>query len=96
MDDTIFRAKFLPDLFEKLHILFDIFMKYNISIKPNKSFLNYLNVGLLDQKVHFLDLTTSEKKLKTIKLLNYSETLDALKYYLGLTGYLRNYIHYYA
>ncbi len=28
--------------------------------------------------------------------MKYPKTLGALKYYLGLTGYLKNYIHYYA
>lgn len=96
MNDITCRVKFLPDLIKKLYILFDIFLKYNISIKPSKSFLNYSNVGLLDQKVNFLGLTISEEQLRTINLLNYPKTLGVLKYYLRLTGYLRNYIHYYA
>lgn len=49
MDDIICGAKSLPDLLKKLRILFDIFVKYNISIKPSKSFLNYPDVGLLGQ-----------------------------------------------
>lgn len=51
---------------------------------------------LLSQQINFLGLTTLEKKIKVIKYFTYLKTLDALKYYLGLTGYLRNYIHFYA
>lgn len=80
----------------KLRILFDIFLEYNISIKSSKSFLNYPNVRLLIQRVSSLDLIISEEKLRAIKLLNYPKTLGALEYYLGLTGYLRNYIYFYA
>ncbi len=76
--------------------MFDIFLKYNISISPTKSYLNYPNVALLDQRVNSLGLTTSEQKLEAIRLLSYPETLGALEYYLGLTGYLRSYIHFYA
>lgn len=47
MDNIIYGAKFLPDLLEKLCILFDIFFKYNISIKSGKSLLNYLSIRLL-------------------------------------------------
>lgn len=47
IDDIIYRAKSLSNLLEKLRILFDIFLGYNISIKPTKSFFNYPNVGLL-------------------------------------------------
>ena len=96
VDDIICGARSLSDLLEKLRILFDIFLEYNISIKPTKSFLNYPDVGLLGQRVNSLGLTTSEEKLQAIKHLTYPETLGALKYYLGLTGYRRNYIYFYA
>ena len=86
----------LPDLLEKLQTLFDIFLAYNISISPSKSYLNYLDIALLGQQVNSLGLTTSEQKLNAIQLLSYLETLGALEYYLGLTGYLISYIHFYA
>lgn len=96
MDNIICRAKSLFNLLKKLRILFDIFFKYNISIKLSKSFFNYLNVGLLGQQVNSLDLTTSEEMLKAISHLTYPERLGVLEYYFGLTSYLRNYIHIYA
>ena len=77
-------------------MLFEIFLHYNISIKPTKLFLNYPDVRLLEQRVNFLGLTTSDKKLKAIRVLAYLNTLGALEYYLDLTGYLQNYIHFYA
>lgn len=43
-----------------------------------------------------MGFTTSDEKLKAICLLRYLETLRALEYYLGLTGYLRFYIHFYT
>ena len=76
--------------------MFEIFLEYNISIKPTKSYLNYPDVSLLGQRVNSLGLTTSAEKLKAIQLLTYPDTLGALEYYLGLIGYLRNYIHFYA
>ena len=51
---------------------------------------------LLGQRVNSLGLTTSDEKLKAICLLAYPDTLGVLEYYLGLTGYLRSYIHFYA
>ena len=96
VDDIICGARSLSDLLEKLRILFDIFLKYNISIKPTKSFLNYPDVRLLGQLVNSLGLTISEEKLRAIKHITYPDTLGALEYYLGLTGYLRSYIHFYA
>lgn len=37
-----------------------------------------------------------EEKFKAIQLLTYPNTLKALKYYLDLTRYLQNYIHFYV
>lgn len=77
-------------------MLFDIFLHYNISIKLTKSFLNYPDTGLLGQRVNSLGLNISDEKLRAIRLLAYPDTLGALEYYLGLTGYLQSYIHFYA
>lgn len=96
IDNTVCSAKLLPDLLQKLRILFDIFFKYNISIKLTKFYLNYLDIGLLGQLVNFLGLTTSEEKFRAIRLLTYPTTLKALEYYLIFTGYLRTYIHFCA
>ena len=92
----MYGAKSLPDLLEKLRTLFEIFLKYNISISPTQSYLNYPDMVLLGQRVNSLGLTTLEQKLEAIQLLSYPETFGALEYYLGLTGYLRSYIHFYA
>lgn len=86
----------MPNQLHKLQILIDIFLKYNILIKPNKFYLNYFDISLLGQQVNSLGLTTSIKKLKTIHLLTYSNILGKLKYYLGLTSYFCNYIYFYA
>lgn len=96
VDDIICGAKSLMNLLVKLCTLFEIFVTYNISIQPTKLFLNYPDVGLLGQRVDSLGLTTAKDKLQAIKLLTYPDTLGALEYYLGLTGYLRFYIHFYA
>lgn len=94
--NIIYRAKSLFDLLNKLQILFNIFFKYNISIKPIKFYLNYLNIGLFGKKLNFLRLITLDKKFKVICFFNYSYILGIFKYYLGLISYLRGYIHFYA
>lgn len=96
VDNIICSAKSLPDLLDKLQILFNSFLHYNISIKPTKSYLNYLDIGIPGQRVNSLSLTTSEEKLRAIQFFTYPDTLGALEYYLDLTEYLQNYIHFYA
>ncbi len=88
IDDIICIATSVADLFQKPRVLFEIFVAYNIFIKPTKTHFNYPDVGLLGQRVNSLGLTIYDDKLKTIQLLFYPKTLDALEYYLGLTGYL--------
>ncbi len=96
IDNIVYGTKSLPDLLHKLRTLFEIFLAYNISINPTKSYLNHSDVVLLGQRVDSLGFTTLEQKLKAIKLLTYPNTLGGLEYYLGLTGYLKSYIHFYA
>lgn len=96
IDNIICGESFLSNLLRKLRALFKIFLHYNISIKPTKSYLNHLNIGFVGQQVNFLGLTISNKKLKAIYFLRYLEILRALKYYLSLTGYLKSYIYFYA
>lgn len=93
VDNIICKTKSLLDLLYKLCILFKVFFHYNILIKSTKLYLNYLNIGFLDQQVKFLSLNILEKKLKVIWLLINFDILGALKYYFSLTGYLQNYIY---
>ena len=95
VNDIICGARSLDDLLSKLCILFEIFVTYNISIKPTKTFFNYPNIGLLGQEVNILGLTIAKEKLNAIRLLQYPLTMGVLEYYLGLTGYLCSYIYYY-
>lgn len=82
-------------MFEKLQILFEIFVVFNISIKLFKIFFNYLNVGFFEQKFHFLGLIIVEKNLKVIKELTYPNIPSVFKYYLGSTKYFCSYIYFY-
>lgn len=50
IDNIVHGAKSLLNLFDKLRVLFEIFLHYNISIKSTKSFFNYLDIGFLDKE----------------------------------------------
>ena len=67
-----------------------------IILLPKKSFFAYPSVPLLGQRVNTLRMATAEAKLATITQLAFLRSLKNLKAYLGLTGYLRQYIPYYA
>ena len=96
VDDVVTGAKSFADHLSNLRSLFELFVKHNISISPTKTFLGYPNVNLLGRRVDSFGLATAEDKLEAIKALKYPTTLGGLEHYLGLAGYLRDNIHYYA
>ena len=73
-------------MLKDLRELFQLFVDYNISISPTKTYLGYPDVNLLGQRVESLGLTSPEDKLRAISNLRYPTTLGALEHYLGLTG----------
>ena len=81
---------------EYLHMVFQTLAQYNICLAPEKSFLGYPSVALLGQCVDAFGLATSADKLAAIARLAFPQTLRQLDHYLGLTGYLRQYVPYYA
>ena len=71
-------------------------LKVNVFLSLKKTFLEYLNIALLSQKINAFELIIAEDKLKAITSLQYLTILRSLKHYLNLTDYLRNYVYYYA
>ena len=68
----------------------------NITLKSSKTFLNYSNIILFEQKMNNLKLIISKKKLKIITILFFFKTLKDFETYFEMIEYLKNYIPYYA
>ena len=84
---------------EHLRHLQNIFQELTtiqIILLPKKSFFAYLSVRLLRQRVDALGMTTAKAKLAATTQLAFSSSFKDLKAYLGLTGYLKQYIPYYT
>lgn len=96
VDDIVTGAQSLAEHLTRLRQLFQLFVEHNISISPTKTFLGYPNVNLLGRRVDSFGMATAEDKLKAISDIVYPSTLGDLEHYLGLTGYLRSSVHYYA
>ena len=96
IDDVVVFSKSLKEHLEHLDKVFSTFNTLGISIKPSKAFLGFPDIKLLGQLVNSLGLSTSEEKLKAISELVFPQTLQALETYLGMTGYLRQYVSHYA
>ena len=96
MNDIVIFNKTLDEHLFHLNIIFQLFKRMNIVIKSIKTYLNYLSIALLNQKMNNLNFITTEKKLKTIFKFQFSNSLKLLKFYLNLIEWMRNYVFYYA
>jgi len=57
---------------------------------PTKTFLNYPRITLLGQRVDAFGLSTTEERIDALRKINLPKDLEALEYYLGLIGWMRN------
>jgi hypothetical protein len=96
IDNVIVFSKTLKEHLEHLNHLFALFEKLNITLKTKKTYLEYLSIPLLKQKVNSLEFTIAENKLKTIVKLSFWKILKDLKRYLEVIDWLRDYVTYYA
>lgn len=96
IDDVIVRSKTFNDHILHLRKVFTLFTAHNVSIKLSKTFLGYIEVDLLGQRVNSIGLSTAKSKLEAISRLLFPSTLGQLETFLGMTGYLRKFVPRYA
>ena len=82
MNDIIIFNRILKKYIVYLHIIFELFDLFNITLSLKKIF-DYFIVILLKQKIDVFDLITTTNKFKTILKLNFSHILKNLKNYLN-------------
>ena len=68
----------------------------NISFNSDQSFLDYLSMQLLKQKLDAFDLTIVSEKIEAIIKLEFFKNLKNLETYFDLIEWLRHYISYYT
>ena len=96
VDDIVIFSRTLEEHLAHLRQVFTLFRQVGVVLKPSKSFVGYPNVQLLGQRVDSFGLSTPHERLAAISKLRFPLTLAALETYLGMTGYLRTYIPWYA
>ena len=96
MDDIVTGAKSFNKYLEDLEKLFLILIEWNVSLTPEKTYLNYPDLKLLGRLINSLRLITAEDKLKAIAKLCYPSILGELEHYLKLTNYIRPAVHWYT
>ena len=96
MDDyIIFSGKF-KEYLGYLNKFFTTLVAWNVTLKPKKAYVGFLDIRLLGQHVDGLGLATLQERVKAIK--NIQEPIDVkqLDKFLGITGYLRSKIPWYS
>lgn len=68
-DDIIIFSHTLDEHLKVLSSVLELFRDECVSLAPNKSFLEYPSIRLLDQRADGLGLSTTEEKLNTIAKL---------------------------
>ena len=96
IDDVVIASRTLEEHIHHLQTVFSVFSSVGISINPSKAFIGFPSIRLLGQHVDSLGLSTAAEKLEAIASLEFPTTLQQLETYLGLTGYLRQYVPFYA
>lgn len=96
IDDIVIYSETREEHERHLRRIFELFLSKNIAISPSKSFVGYPNVELLGFRVDGLGLSTTADRVKAFKILEFPNTLKALEQYIGMSGFLRHLIPYYA
>ena len=96
VDDIVIFSISLDEHQAHLHQVLGALKSFNICLAPEKSFIRYPSVALLGEQVDAFGLATAADKLTAISQLAFPQTLRQLEKYLGMTGYLRQYIPYYS
>ena len=85
IDDLITFSKDFDLYLKHLRKLFQLLKKLKIIINLKKTFLNYFNVILLEQKVDVFKLITTQKRIEILINIKFFIDLKTLKRYLRLT-----------
>ena len=96
IDDVIVFSSSFEKHLQYFNNIFAFFQQWNITFKISKTYFEYFNIFLLNQKIDSFDLITAKKKLKIITELSFSIFLKTLKKYIEMIEWFRNYVSYYA
>ena len=95
INDIIIFFKIFDEHVKHLRQIFWLFQQKRVNLIFIKSFLNYLSIILLSQRVDNLNLSISKKKI-VITFLQFSISLRDLKYFFDLINWLRHCIDNYV
>jgi Reverse transcriptase (RNA-dependent DNA polymerase)/RNase H-like domain found in reverse transcriptase/Integrase zinc binding domain len=96
IDDFVIHSKKFREHLQHLRNVFQTCRERRIHLQPKKTYLNFPNVNLLGKHVDSFGLSTADDKIAAILAFEFPKTLADLDRYLGLTGWMREYVEGYA
>lgn len=96
IDDIVIYSDTEDEHLEHLRRVLTLLREIGLSLSAKKSFLGYPSVELLGHRVDGLGMATTEQRIEAIQNIKMPTTLKNLEHYLGLTGWLRPFIPFYA
>lgn len=95
IDDITIYSKSLDKHIDDLIRVYNVLNSKRVSLSLVKTFISFLSITLLSQRINALGLTTYEQKIATVTRLSFPKSLSDLKHFLSLIGYLRYTIPFY-
>ncbi|KAA6411119.1 MAG: reverse transcriptase [Lasallia pustulata] len=96
IDDIVVFSKTQEEHLAHLDNSFRLLTSLDIVLAPTKTFLGFPSTTLLGQKVDSFGMAAASEKIQAISRLAFPITLQDLEHYLGLTGWMCDYVPYYA
>jgi transposase InsO family protein len=96
IDDIIVASKSFEHHLAHLEALFSKMEKANLALNPKKCRIAFRKIELLGHVVDQFGVYTLEAKTAAIRNMAFPTTLAELEYFLGLTGYYRQFVEFYA
>ncbi len=96
IDDVIIFGNTEKEIIERTQAVFDRFRKFNIHIKKAKCKFGLRSVQYVGYVLSEHGFCMSEERKKTILQIPRPENVGKLRTFLGMTSYLRQFIHNYA
>jgi len=96
IDDIIVASRTFEDHLAHLGALFAKMEAANLALNPRKCSIGFKKIQLLGHIVDQFGIYTVEAKTAAIRNMSFPSTLAELEYFLGLTGYYRQFVPFYA
>src|SRR6266498_4040357 len=86
VDDIVIFSKIFEKYVKYLNTILGLFDRLSVTLKNIKTFLDYLFIILLEQRVNGFKILISKKYIVVIRNLAFPRILKKLKIYLNFTG----------